>query len=230
MEIYHTLLSNTWQTWLVFASLLLFARLLGKTQVGQLTFYEYISGITIGSIAGNIAAADDADFYWHFYDLIVFVILTYLVAFLSIKSRRLRRLFEGIPTLLISHGQIHKKNMRSVHFDLDQLIAELRLRGIADIRDVAFAFLETSGQLSVIRRTETEPPSRSDLNLKAAPAVLPLEIILDGEVLTENLAKRQLSENWLSRELIKAGVKEKSRVFYAALDKDNALILFLDNE
>lgn len=230
MEIYQTLFTNTWQTAIVFAALLLFARLLGKTQVGQLTFYEYISGITIGSIAGNIAAADDTDFYWHFYDLFLFVILTYMVAVLSLKSRFLRRLFEGTPTLLISKGTIHKKNMRSVNFDLDQLVAELRLRGIYDIREVAFAFLETSGQLSVIKNTSAEPPNRSDLHIEAEAAELPLEIILDGEILTENLAKRQLSVNWLNRELIKAGIKDKSRVFYAALDRKNSLILFLDND
>jgi len=230
MELYHTLFTNTWQTGLVFLFLLIFARILGKTQVGQLTFYEYISGITIGSIAGNIAAAEGEDFYWHMYDLALFVLLTFLIAYLSLKSRRLRRLVEGTPAVLISHGVIHKANMRAAHFDLDQLVAELRLRGVSDIRDVAFAFLETSGQLSIIKNAAAEPPNRADLNVSYDNVQLPLEVVLDGEVLTENLAKRGLSKEWLDKKLAEKNIENKGRIFYAALDRENELILFLDNE
>jgi uncharacterized membrane protein YcaP (DUF421 family) len=222
-------IASTLQTSFLFFALLIFARFLGKSQVGQLTFYEYISGITIGSIAGSIAASDDEKFFWHFYDLCLFVAFTFLVARLSLKSRRFRTLVEGEPTLLVSHGVIHKKNMRSVNFDLSQLIAELRLQGIADIRDAAYVFLETSGKLSIIKNTSSEPPSRADLKIPVQNASLPLEVILDGEVLLENLASRKLTQKWLEDELHARGIDDESRVFYAALDTDNQLILFLSD-
>ena len=92
---------DTWQTALVFISLLIFTRFLGKTQVGQLTFYEYVSGITIGSLAANIASAEANKVWNNFYDLVLFVILTYAISQITIRSRPLRKLIEGSPTIVI---------------------------------------------------------------------------------------------------------------------------------
>lgn len=221
---------NTWQTSFVFIGLLLFTRFLGKTQVAQLTFYEYISGITIGSIAGNIAAAEPDKFFSHFYDLALFVLLTYLVALVSLKSRRLRKLIEGSPTVIIENGRILRGNMRSLRYDLDELNAQLRQQGILDVSEVQFAVFETTGELSIIKNPGAQPITKNDLNIPTGPAKFPVELIMDGEIITENLQRKNLSDDWLHTQLALRGVKNQKDVLYAVVDSNGHLFISLVKE
>lgn len=217
------LLRDTWQTSLVFISLFAFTRILGKTQVGQLTFYEYISGITIGSIAGNIAAAEPDKFLSHFYDLFIFVILTYLLSYLTLKSRPLRNVIEGQPTMVIRNGVIIKENMAKLRYDLEELTAQLRQQGVLDISEVQYATLESTGDLSVIKKIEQQPVSKMDMGITQPEALYPVEIIMDGIILTENLQRKNLSEEWLASELSLQGINAPSEVLYAVIDSKGSL-------
>ena len=192
----HDLFRDAWQTGLVFLSLLVFTRFLGKTQVGQLTFYEYISGITIGSIAGNIVAAEQDKFIANFYDLILFILLTYLLS-LATMNRSLRHLIEGVPTVIIENGVLLKQNMKKMRYDLDELFAQLRQEGILDISEVQFAIFETTGDLSVIPYPAAQPVTKKDMSLPLDAVTLPVELIMDGEIIQDNLTKHKITQNWL---------------------------------
>ena len=192
----HDLFRDAWQTGLVFMSLLVFTRFLGKTQVGQLTFYEYISGITIGSIAGNIVAAEQDKFIANFYDLILFILLTYLLS-LATMNRSLRHLIEGVPTVIIENGVLLKQNMKKMRYDLDELFAQLRQEGILDISEVQFAIFETTGDLSVIPYPAAQPVTKKDMSLPLDAVTLPVELIMDGEIIQDNLTKHKITQNWL---------------------------------
>ena len=192
----HDLFRDAWQTGLVFMSLLVLTRFLGKTQVGQLTFYEYISGITIGSIAGNIVAAEQDKFIANFYDLILFILLTYLLS-LATMNRSLRHLIEGVPTVIIENGVLLKQNMKKMRYDLDELFAQLRQEGILDISEVQFAIFETTGDLSVIPYPAAQPVTKKDMSLPLDAVTLPVELIMDGEIIQDNLTKHKITQNWL---------------------------------
>jgi len=211
------ILRDTWQTSLVFLSLLAIARILGKTQVGQLTFYEYISGITIGSIAATTIA--DPDKIWsHYYDLLLFFVLTYIAARLTLINRPLRKLIEGSPTIVIENGQIRKENMKGMRFDLDELIGQLREKGILDISEVQHAILETTGKLSIIPKSANKPVTQQDIHIQQDEAKLPIELILDGEILLDNLSQANVSTEWLMNKLTIHGVPDIKNVIYAAFD------------
>ncbi|MBP2632886.1 MAG: hypothetical protein H6Q70_3514 [Firmicutes bacterium] len=216
---------DTWQTGLVFTSLWIFTRFLGKTQVGQLTFYEYINGITLGSIAANIAAAEPDKVWSHFYDLVLFVLFTYAFSYLTIKSRSIRKVIEGEATVVIENGTILKENMKKLRYDLDELNAQLREQGVVDISEVQFAILETTGGLSVIKKTLEQPITKNDMGLKLAEATFPVELIMDGEVIHEHLANKNLSLTWLEGELSKQGIKSTSEVLYAVIDSKGKLFV-----
>ena len=216
---------DTWQTGLVFISLWIFTRFLGKTQVGQLTFYEYINGITLGSIAANVAAAEPDKVWSHFYDLVLFVLFTYAFSYLTIKNRSIRKVIEGEATVVIENGTILKENMRKLRYDLDELNAQLREQGVLDIGEVQFAILETTGGLSVIKKTLEQPISKNDMGLKLAEATFPVELIMDGEVISEHLAKNNLSLTWLEGELAKQGIKSTNEVLYAVIDSKGKLFV-----
>lgn len=216
---------DTWQTGLVFFSLWIFTRFLGKTQVAQLTLYEYINGITLGSIAANVAAAEPDKVWSHFYDLVLFVIFTYAFSYLTIKNRSIRKIIDGEATIIIENGTILKENMKKLRYDLDELNAQLREQGVLDIGEVQFAILETTGGLSVIKKTLEQPITKNDMGIKPAEATFPIELIQDGEVITEHLAKNNLSLTWLKGELAKQGIQSTDEVLYAVIDSKGKLFV-----
>lgn len=219
------LLQDTWQTTMVFITLLIFTRLLDKSQVGQLTFYEYVSGITIGSLAGTIAAADPDKLWSSYYDLVLFVVLTYLVSLCTIKSRPFRKLIEGSPSIIIEDGRIIKENMRPLRFDLDELNAMLRGKDIVDISEVQYAILETTGEMSIIKKSDFQPLTKSDMNIHLPNPTLPIEIIMDGEIIEKNLAKQNLSHEWLEKQLVQQNIKNASQVMYGVIDSKGQLFI-----
>ncbi|MEG6584133.1 DUF421 domain-containing protein [Dendrosporobacter sp. 1207_IL3150] len=219
------LIRDTWQTSLVFISLLIFARFLGKTQIGQLTFYEYVSGITIGSIAANIAAAEPDKVWNHYYDLLLFVLLTYLLSQITIRSRPLRKLIDGAPTLVIENGRILENNMKQMRYDLDELTCQLRINGVLDPSEVQFAIVETTGDLSVIKKADYQPVTKKEFGVEQAGVQYPIELIMDGEIIAENLQNNNLSEVWLNEQLSIQGISHASQVTYAVIDSQGKLFI-----
>ena len=216
---------DTWQTSLVFISLLVFTRILGKTQVGQLTFYEYISGITIGSLAANIAAADVDKVWSHFYDLVLFVVLTYAVSVITLKSRPLRKLMDGSPTIVVENGSILEENMHNLRYDLDELHGQLREQGVLDPAEVQYAILETTGKLSVIKKTDYQPLTKSDFNIHLPDPVFPVELIMDGIIIERNLDRQNHSKGWLKQQLAERSIHDISEVTYAGIDSKGQLFI-----
>lgn len=219
------LLRDIWQSILIFISLLIFARILDKTQLGQLTFHEYISGITMGSIAGSMASAEPDKFWSHYLDLFIFFILTYLLSIITIKNRPLRKLIEGSPSMIIENGRILKKNMRSIRYDLDELNSQLREKGIMDISEVQYAAIEPTGQLSVILKPEFQPLTKGDMSIQSPNPVFPIELIMDGQIIEENLTKQNLTHAWLTKQLTKENIQSAAQVMYAVIDSKGQLFI-----
>lgn len=222
---FNDFLRDTWQTSLIFVSLLVYTRFLDKTQIGQLTFYEYISGITMGSIAGSMASAEPGEFWNHYYDLLLFVVLTYLLSIITIKNRSLRKIIEGSPSIVIENGCIIKKNMKSMRYDLDELLSQLREKGIFDISEVQYATVEPTGQLSVIKKPDFQPLTKGDMNIHLPNATFPIELIMDGHIIEENLAKQKITHTWLNTQLTERNIKNPSNVMYAVIDSKGQLFI-----
>ena len=218
-------LRDTWQTTLIFVTLLILTRLLDKTQVGQLTFYEYVSGITIGSLAATIAASDPDKLWSNYYDLILFAVLTYIISLCALKSRPFRTLIEGSPSILIENGRIIKENMKSLRFDLDELNALLRSKDVVDISEVQYAILETTGEMSIIKKSGFQPLTKSDMNIHLPDPILPIELIMDGEIIEENLKKQNLTHTWLEEQLSARNIKSASHVMYGVMDSKGQLFI-----
>lgn len=218
-------LRDTWQTTFIFVCLFIFTRFLGKTQIGQLTFYEYISGITIGSIAGNIVAAEPDKFWSHFYDLCIFIVLTYFISYITLKNRSLRNLIEGEATVVVANGKILKENMKKIRYDLEELMSQLRQQGVLDISEVQFAIFEITGDLSVIKKVENQPVSKADLGIQPPESSFPIELIMDGELIRQHLKRGRISENWLQGELAARGIDDMRDVLYAVVDSKGNLFV-----
>ncbi|KZE38402.1 hypothetical protein AV656_05665 [Bhargavaea cecembensis] len=207
-----------------FAALLLLTRLLGKKQMSQLTFFHYITGITIGSIAANIAGESETPFWNGLVSLVVWVLFVVLLSFITLKWGSTRMILDNQPTIVIRDGRIDEQAMKSVQLHLDDLNMMLRETGIFTIKDVQYAVLETNGALSVLQKVPQLPATKKDVKAGGGtPQYMPSEIIADGRVNRKNLRLYGLSEEWLLEEISKHGVSRSDQVFFAQLLEDKTL-------
>ncbi|WP_102691470.1 DUF421 domain-containing protein [Rummeliibacillus pycnus] len=167
-----------------FGLLLIGTRILGKQTISQMTIFDFVATISLGTIAAN----------------------------LSFNTS-----FAGDPTIVIENGQILEKNMNKMRYTLDYLNQQLREKDIFNIDEVLFAIIETNGTLTVLRKPQFRNVTRQDLMIPVTPEnKLPIELIMDGEVIKENLEQNHLTESWLQIELNKRNLDQKD-VLYAVL-------------
>lgn len=212
---------------LIFITMLILTRILGNKQMSQLTFFNYITGITIGSIAGNMISAHGEPFWEELIGLAFWCILTILVAYISMKFPKIRVLLDGEPTILIKNGIIQRHTLKSFNINLDDLSMLLRQQEVFSFNEVSYAILEPDGKLSILKKPEYQTPNKKDLNLRInPPKYIPSEIIVDGRIVTRNLKELGLTTEWLKRELKSKGYNSADQIFYAELQSDGSLYVF----
>ncbi len=211
---------------LSFFVLLLLARLLGKKQLSHLTYFNYITGITIGSIAAVICADSETPFLNGFISLVWWSILTILIGYIGLKSSKTRILLDGQPTIVVKQGKILKEALQGTRLNLDDLSMMLREKNVFSIQDVHYAIIEPNGQLSVLKKEYQQAVTKGDMNIPTSSLTyLPSEIISDGQIVKKNLKELNLTEKWVDDELKKNGIKSVREVFYAEIKKDGSLYI-----
>lgn len=216
------------RTTVTFSVLLLLARILGKEQLSQLTFFNYITGITIGSIAGEIAAHDDTHYLNAITSLIWWSLLTILVSYISIKSNRAKALLDDKPMILIKNGKILEENLKKSRLPIGDLNMLLRIQGIFSVKDVHFAVLETNGELSVFKKVAQQSATKQDVKAQIiVPKYMPATIIADGKIIEKNLPDQGLTEEWVIKQLKSHGVNSVQQVFYAEIESDGTIYMDL---
>lgn len=218
------------QAFLAFFSILVFTRLIGKQQVSQLTYYEYITGVTFGSIAATVATDGRANLWHHMMDLVIFTVLTIAVSFIALRNRPARKVLEGEPTVVVHNGKVLEENLRTMRYNLDDLLMQLRVKDVFNIGDVEFAIFEPNGQLSVLLKKQKQPLTSSDLNIPTNYQGLSSELIMDGVIIHQNLVQNNLTEEWLLDELKKRNVDNVEDVILAELDSEGNLYLDLKKD
>lgn len=203
----------------VFAVVVLFllTKLLGKRQVSQLSFFEYITGITIGSIAAYISL--DTDKTWHLglIALAVWVAFSLGIEFLQIKSKKARDFIDFKSTVLIQDGKILEDNMKKEKLSSDELLAELRKKDVFKFAEVEFAIMESDGAINVLLKRENQPLTPSHLGIKVAPEQPAQAVIMDGNMMEKPMDTLNLSRGWLNSQLEKQGLTLEN-VFLGQVD------------
>lgn len=211
------------QTLVSFVVLLFLTRLLGKQQVSQLTFYEYLNGITFGSIAANVATDDLANAPDHLIGLVSYGLLTLAVSRMALKNRRFRKMVAGEPVIVIQDGNILEDNLREMNMDLDELTMLLRAENIFDYKELELAIVEQSGALSVLKKPAYQGVTRKDLHIKEKSKGLAVEVIIDGQIIYENLRAMDLDGRWLVEQLRQRKIANASQVCLATVNKQQKL-------
>ncbi|MFE6074876.1 DUF421 domain-containing protein [Paenibacillus sp. NPDC057886] len=206
-----------------FALLMITSRILGKQTISNMTFHDFVSGITLGSIAANLAFNDKLGYWLIALSLLIFFGISFLVSKTALKNRTWNRLVSGTPTVVIENGKILDDNMRKIRYTLDSLAQSLREKDIFNMEEVEYACLEDHGKLSVKKKSEYEWVKRKDLKLYAAAVQsFPVELIMDGTIMEDNLAHNGLTIQWLEQ-VLRERSKSVSDVFYAVRGTHNQL-------
>jgi uncharacterized membrane protein YcaP (DUF421 family) len=188
----------------VFLTLLFFmTKILGKKQISELSFFEYVSGITIGSIAGEAITGLEKNMFQGMIAIIIFSLATLLADILALKSKSFRDFIEGRGTVFIKDGKVLEENLKKEKYSVDELSALLRQKDIYRVTDVEFAVLEPRGTLSALLKKENRPLTPKDLQMKVPNEKEPQTVIMDGSILDEALRSSGKSRGWLETELEK---------------------------
>jgi uncharacterized membrane protein YcaP (DUF421 family) len=207
---------------LAFASLLGVARILGKKQIGQLTLFDYITGITMGTLAAAVVIEEA----WTrpLLGLVAWAALSFLMHRLNLRGRSINRATDGAPTILVRGGQVLEQALRKEQLTLSHLMSLLRQSGCFNVQEVEFALLETDGTLSVLPKSQYRPVQPRDLHLPTAYEGLPIQLMQEGRLIPHGLKQAGLSAAWLKGELARRQA-EPETVFAAWLDTRGALHL-----
>ena len=229
MEILMQVFTVIFRSLVAVAVLFIISRITGERQISQLTFYDYIVGITIGSIAA-MAVETDISLWLVLTAMVIFGGFTLLFSFLTTKSIVLRRLLTGVPHVIIYNGKIIKKNLKKHFYDINDLLLMCRIKGYYDISQIQCAVMETNGTLSVLPKAEYHPVTPNDLKQPAKGEFLLYNLIIDGNVMKNNLKAYGKDEQWLKSKLKEQKVGSISDVLLCVGDNENNISVFLQDE
>lgn len=218
------------RSFIAFFTLLLFVRLMGKQQVSQLTFFDYVVGITIGSIASTLSVQVNENTLATLVGMGTWTALAILLAVLGIRSVWVQKVVDGEATVVIENGKILEENLKRIRIPIDELLSELRVQGVFSIADVEFALFEPGGKFSIQKKSQKQPLTPGDLNIPTQYDGLPTVLIMDGVVLDDALRSLKLSKAWLKHQLNKKKIQDTSEVSLAQLDTKGNLYVDLDGD
>ncbi len=199
-------------------SLFLFTKLMGNREMSQLSMFDYVSSIALGSIAGEMAVMSTDSILEPFISMIIFSVLTIFISYITCKSIFLRRFFEGQIILLYQNGQVFEKNLLKAKMDMDEFLSACRVSGYYDLEEVHTVYLETNGKISVLPNAQNRPATPSDLNLNPTQNIPLANVIIDGKILKDNLKSTGKNEKWVEKQLQSNGVTDIKEVILATYD------------
>ncbi len=186
-------------------ALFLMAKLIGHKQISQLNMFDYINGITIGSIGAELATTSEKDFWKPLTGLLIYGLATYIINLVSSKSIKLRRFLEGRSVILYEKGKLYPENFKKAKLDLNEFLTMCRVGGFFDLSEINTAIFEPNGRISFLPAEQKRPITPEDINVYPQQSQLKKCIIIDGKILSDNLRHTGRDENFL-----KARLKEKN--------------------
>lgn len=205
-----------------FVTLFIIAKLLGKKQVGELDFIDYVVGISIGSISAEMATnTADKPFYDYLIGMVIYFLLTLFIDILSTKASCLKRFFKGTPLVIIKNGEIDYKQLKKSKLDVNDLTSLAREKGYFNFSDIAFGIFETNGSLSVIPKGNQKPITIEDLKIEPEKASMPQNIIVDGEISKFSLKMLNKNKQWLFEKLNITSKKDLKKILLAVYNEED---------
>lgn len=208
-----------------FAILFLSAKIIGHKQIAQLDFFDYITGITIGSIAAEMAT--ELEEPWKpLLAMVIYGGITLSLSLISSRFPRSRKYLNGTPTILLDHGKLYYENMKKARLDLSEFLVLCRQQGYFDLTSIQTAIFEYNGKLTILPVTTQRPVTPQDMALTPDQELMFTELIMDGRILEDNLKRMGLDRTWLEKQLKQRHISTAKEVFLAVCDRNLKFVLF----
>ena len=221
MEIIKVLLTSLLSVGALFAV----AKIMGHKQMSQLDFFDYISGITIGSIAAELATELETPLK-PLIAIGVYGAVAILLSKITSLFPKTRKFINGSPTILMDNGKLYRQNLKKAKLDLSEFMVMCRQQGYFNLADIQTAVFEFNGKLSILPVSRKRPATPGDLALSPAPEYIQTEVIMDGRILEDNLKRMELNRKWLQKQLTAQGHHDPQNIFLALCDHNHQLIVF----
>lgn len=209
-------------------ALFILAKIMGDREMSELSMFDYVVSITIGSIAAEMATALEKDFMKPLVAMVVYGLVSAIISYLSCKFMKVRRFIEGHTLLLYQDGQVYEKNLLKAKIDINEFLSMCRVNGYFNLDEIHSAFLESNGKLSILPKAANRPVTAKDLNLKPEQEFPLANVIIDGQIMYNNLKSTGKDEQWLKKQLSAHGVKDIKDVILATCDNsENPLNVYV---
>ena len=211
------------------ASLFIITKIMGHKQVAQLDFFDYVSGITIGSIGAELATELEKP-YKPLIALAIYGLASLLLNLLAHKIPRTRKYINGTPTILMNDGNLYRKNLKKAKLDLSEFMLLCREQGYFDLDEIQTAIFEHNGKLSILPKAANRPATPDDLKITAKATHIGVEVIMDGRVMGENLSRMGRDVNWITKQLNIQGCKDAKEIFLGIYRPEEDKLTLYKNE
>lgn len=199
--------------------LFLLTKLMGKQQVSELSMFDYITGISIGSIAAEMATELENPLH-SLIAMVVYAVSALCVSLITNRWIKSRRLLSGSPAILMNNGKIYRENMKREHMDINELIMKCRNQGYFDLSTVQTVIMESNGALSILPVSTERPATPNDLGLSPQQEIMQIPVIMEGRICEENLKHEGKDKIWLKKELDRQGYSSEKDIMLAMCSGD----------
>ena len=205
--------------------LFLLAKLMGSKQVSQMTMFDYVVGITIGSIAAELATELEAPAK-PLTALVAYGVAAVAISVLTNKSLKARIVVTGKPLVLLEDGVIYRENLKKARLDLNEFLTYCRIGGWFDLNQLQTAVLEHNGVVSFLPKEKNRPATPTDLDLNPKQSQVQTPFVMDGRLMTDNIRQAGKAEDWVYRSLLRQGYRDEKEVLLALWDGGEKLTVF----
>ena len=207
------------------AVMFLLTKMMGTKQVSQMTMFDYVTGITVGSIAAELATELEEPVK-PLTAMVVYGLVAVLISIITCKSLKLRAWITGKPLVLLENGVIYRKNLKKSKLDLNEFLTYCRIGGWFDLSQLQTAVLEHNGSVSFLPKEKDRPATPTDLDLSPKQSHLQTPFIMDGQMLRDNIRQAGKEEEWIRRSLLRQGYQNEGEVFLALWGGGEDLTVF----
>lgn len=222
-------LNICFRTILVLIILFFITKMMGKKQISELNFFDYVVGITIGSIAADISLDIEKNMIAGIAALFIYGFISYIISFVSIKSILARRFFIGVPTILVEKGKIIESGLKKSKIDVNDLLMVARENGYFNLDEIDYALMEVNGNISFLPKEKEKPVTKKDMKIKCSNEGLTVNAIIDSKYMVNNMKAINKDKEWLDHELKVNGYDNYDNILLATIDNNYKVTIYEKN-
>ena len=222
-------LNICFRTILILIILFFITKMMGKKQISELNFFDYIVGITIGSIAADISLDIEKNMIAGIAALFIYGFISYIISFVSIKSILARRFFIGVPTVLVEKSKIIESGLKKSKIDVNDLLMVARENGYFNLDEIDYALMEVNGNISFLPKEKEKPVTKKDMKIKCNNEGLTVNAIIDSKYMANNMKAINKDKEWLDHELKVNGYDNYDNILLATIDNNYKVTIYEKN-